>query len=124
MIRIVRRGGAAAVGAMAAVTLALSASPASATSGPTFVDNWDARCLTQGNVCVHDSAYFDGRTALYEGVDTECVTAPFGVLAAVNMTGKPVNFYATADCTGRSYAEPAENFHSWLSAGAQYSFRI
>ncbi|MBQ0890196.1 hypothetical protein KBZ94_35650 [Streptomyces sp. RM72] len=124
MIRIVRRGGAAVVGAVAAVALASSASPASATSGPTFVENWDARCLTSGNVCVHDSAYFNGRTALYEDVDTECVTVPFGVLAAINMTDGPVRFYATTDCTGRSYVEPAENFHSWLDAGPRYSFRM
>jgi hypothetical protein len=51
------------------------------------------------------------------------VSAPFGILADINMTDRPVTFYKNADCMGFSATEPAGNLHSWKSLGPMYSFR-
>lgn len=114
----------AAVAATAAA-LILGAAPAGAstTSGPVLVDNRDVRCTTVGNLCVFETEWFTGRAALYEDFGPGCVTAPFGVLATVNMTDEPVTFYRDADCTGASVTEPAGDLHSWKSLGPMRSFR-
>ncbi|MYX33311.1 MULTISPECIES: hypothetical protein [unclassified Streptomyces] len=80
---------------------------ASAASGPIAVDTGDSRCTTAGSLCVFETEWFTGHTALYQDVDTECVTAPFGILANINMTDRPVTFRKNADCTGFSTTEPA-----------------
>ncbi|MFH8224713.1 hypothetical protein ACH4C2_36975 [Streptomyces sp. NPDC018057] len=79
--------------------------------------------MNSGNVCLFETEWFDGRVALYQDVDSECVTTPFGVLADTNMTDGPVAYYRTADCTGSALTEPAGDFHSWLSYGPAHSFR-
>jgi len=74
-------------------------------------------------LCVFETEWFTGRATLYEGVGTECVTAPFGILANINTTDKPVTFYKHVNCTGASIATSAGNPHSWKSHGPMYSFR-
>ncbi|WP_399895786.1 hypothetical protein ACGH7X_40100 [Streptomyces sp. BBFR51] len=117
-----KRAAVAVVSTAAALLLGAAPAMASTTSGPVIVDNRDPRCATAGNLCVFETEWFTGRAALYEGVDTGCVTAPFGVLANINMTDKPVTFYKNADCTGASVTEPAGNLHSWESRGPMFSF--
>lgn len=107
----------------AALLLGTAPALASTTSGPVFVDNRDSRCSTPGNLCVFETEWFTGRAALYQDVPSECVVAPFGVLADINMTDRPVTFYKNANCTGTSVTEPPSNFHSWKSLGPMYSFR-
>nr|BFD88064.1 hypothetical protein StreXyl84_74650 [Streptomyces sp. Xyl84] len=111
--------------AAAAALLGLAPGTASATSGPIFLDKPDDRCATvgSGNVCVFETQWFAGQMALYQDVDSECVTTPFGVLADFNMTNRPVTFYKNADCTGASITESAGDFHSWLTFGPTHSFR-
>ncbi|WP_037855315.1 hypothetical protein [Streptomyces sp. NRRL S-340] len=111
--------------AAAAALLGLAPGTASATSGPTILDRADDRCATvgSGNVCLYDNQWFSGKVALYQDVDSQCVTTPFGVLADYNMTNGPVSYYKNADCTGDSVTEPAGDFHSWLTFGPTHSFR-
>ncbi|MFE7752334.1 peptidase inhibitor family I36 protein [Streptomyces sp. NPDC057428] len=124
MHRFGRKRAAVAV-ASAAAAMFLGAAPAmaSAASGPVLVDDRDPRCATAGHMCVFGTEWFTGPAALYEGVDAGCVTAPFGILAVINMTDKPVTFYKNADCTGGSVTEPAGSLHSWKSLGPMLSFR-
>ncbi|MGW7571654.1 hypothetical protein ACWGJV_35975 [Streptomyces tendae] len=117
-----KRVAVAVVSTAAALLLGAAPAMATATSGPVLVDNRDPRCATAGNLCVFETEWFTGRAALYEGVGTGCVTAPFGVLADINMTDKPVTFYKNTDCTGSSVTEPAGNLHSWKSRGPMFSF--
>ncbi|MGW3465618.1 hypothetical protein ACWDE9_41440 [Streptomyces olivaceoviridis] len=112
--------------AAAAALLGLAPGTASATSGPTFLDKLDERCVTVSgdNVCVFETQYFTGgKIALYQDVDSQCVTTPFGVLADFNMTDRTVTYYKNADCTGDSLSEPPGDFHSWLTFGPVHSFR-
>ncbi|MEU5088388.1 hypothetical protein [Streptomyces sp. NPDC021356] len=120
-----RRVTVAVASAAAAVLLGLTPGTASATSGPTFLDKADERCVTvgSGNVCVFETQWFDGRVALYQDVDAQCVTTPFGVLADFDMTDGPVTYYKNTDCSGASVTEPAGDFHSWLTFGPAHSFR-
>ncbi|MFJ6073993.1 hypothetical protein ACIQFU_24665 [Streptomyces sp. NPDC093065] len=118
-----RRAALAVASTAAALLLGAAPATASAASGPVLVDDWDPGCTTTGNLCVFETEWFTGRAALYEGVDSGCVTAPFGILANINMTDRPVTFYKNADCTGASVTEPAGNFHSWKSRGPMLSFR-
>ncbi|MFF7680935.1 hypothetical protein [Actinacidiphila glaucinigra] len=118
-----QRAAAAAAATAAGLPLGPAPTSASATSGPIAVGTGDSRCTAAGSLCVFETEWFTGRTALYQDVDTECVTAPFGILANINMTDRPVTFYKNADCTGFSTTEPAGNLHSWKSLGPMYSFR-
>ncbi|MFI2301533.1 hypothetical protein ACH5AL_22185 [Actinacidiphila glaucinigra] len=106
-----QRAAAVAAGAAGATAAGLLLGPAptsaSATSSPIAVGTGDSRCTTAGSLCVVETEWFTGRTALYQDVDTECVTAPFGILANINMTDRPVTFHKDADCTGFSTTEPA-----------------
>lgn len=111
------------VAAFVAALLGAATGTASATSDPILLDRGDSRCANVNNICVFESERFTGQVALYQNVDTECVTVPFGVLAAANSTTKPVTFYKGDNCTGVAITEPAGNMHSWLSFGAVYSFR-
>ncbi|MFE7465869.1 hypothetical protein ACFU6R_17430 [Streptomyces sp. NPDC057499] len=114
---------AAGVAVMSAALLAgVVPGTASASSGPaTGAD--PSQCAVAGNICVWEGA-LTGRWALYEDIGTACVTAPFGVLATVNMTDRRVEFYRDGDCTGTSaHSEPSLGLHSWKSVGALYSFR-
>ncbi|MEW2294764.1 hypothetical protein ABZ719_19005 [Streptomyces sp. NPDC006743] len=120
-----RRVTVALASAAAAALLGLAPGTASATSGPTFLDKADDRCVAvgSGNVCVFETEWFTGRAALYQNVDSQCVTTPFGVLADFNMTNGPVTYYKNADCTGASLTEPTSDFSSWLTFGPVHSFR-
>ena len=113
----------AVVTTAAATLLSVAPGTASATSDATLLDSLDPRCTTTGYVCVFETAQFTGKVALYQDVDTECVTAPFGILADINMTDKPVAYYKNADCTGASITEAPTGFHSWETFGPTYSFR-
>lgn len=114
---------AAAAATAAGLLLGLAPAQASATTGPVVMGTADSRCTTAGSLCVFETEWFTGRTALYRDVGTTCVTAPFGILANINMTDRPVTFYKNADCTGSSTTEPAGNLHSWKSLGPMFSFR-
>ncbi|MFF9347240.1 hypothetical protein [Streptomyces sp. NPDC014734] len=122
-IRGLKRASAGVAAMSAALLIGVMPGTASASSGP--VSGADpSQCSAAGNVCVWEGA-FTGRWALYEGVGTECVTAPFGVLATLNMTDRRVDFYQNADCTGTpAHSEPSLGLHSWKSRGAMYSFRL
>ncbi|MFE7616411.1 hypothetical protein [Streptomyces sp. NPDC057496] len=107
----------------AALLIGVVPGTASAASGP--VSGADpSQCGVAGNVCVWEGAFTD-RWALYEDLGTECVTAPFGMLATVNMTDRRVDFYPNGDCTGTpAHSEPSLGLHSWKSVGSLYSFRV
>lgn len=120
-----RRVTVALASAAAAALLGLAPGLASATSGPILLDKLDDRCATvgSGNVCVLETQYFTGRAALYQDVDSECVTTPFGVLSNFNMTNGVVTYYKNTDCTGASLSESPGDFHSWQTFGPIHSFR-
>ncbi|MEV8454991.1 hypothetical protein AB0467_07800 [Streptomyces sp. NPDC052095] len=114
---------AAGVAVLSAVLLAGASGSASAAPGPAAGADV-SQCTAAGSLCVWEGA-FTGRWALYEDPGTVCVTAPFGVLATLNMTDRRVEFYRTADCTGTpAHSEPSLGLHSWTSVGALYSFRV
>ncbi|MFJ9681877.1 hypothetical protein ACIRP2_28060 [Streptomyces sp. NPDC101194] len=115
---------AAGVAAMsAALLIGVLPGPASASSAPAPGGD-SSQCSVAGNVCVWEGAFTD-RWALYEDIGTECVTAPFGVLATLNMTDRRVDFYRSDDCAGApAHSEPPLGLHSWKSLGALYSFRV
>ncbi|MEU1619234.1 hypothetical protein ABZ479_18305 [Streptomyces sp. NPDC005722] len=118
-----RRAAAAVAAAAAGILLATAPAPASATTGPVAAGAGDSGCATAGSLCVYETEWFTGRSALYREVDAGCVTAPFGILANINMTDRAVTFYKNTDCTGPSTTEPAGNLHSWKSLGPMFSFR-
>ncbi|WP_328914448.1 MULTISPECIES: hypothetical protein [unclassified Streptomyces] len=109
----------------AALLLGVAPGSATATSGPIVVSTGDSRCTTSGTLCVFESEQFtNGRAAIYQDVDSECVTTPFGVLADLNLSDKSIAYFRSADCGGTAaLIMPVGDLHSWKSYGPMYSFR-
>lgn len=122
----VRRISRAAAGVAAASAALLVGTLSGTASAATPADNYGTCGQVMGQLCVWQDQFSGQRTEYtVSDLGTSCVTVPLGALADLNYSDSDFAFYPTSNCSGNpSLLASAGDYHSWLSYGSMYSFRL